>query len=210
MFFTACECQGQWQLVPCAEKRIFLEWIPDEWVPHEDALLDTQFGALQVWFPTMTFMEQQTESPSNKHLLSHCPSELTNCTVVKSFSQTCHSLFNTKSDVTMHVLLSPCRRLIHFVTQICITNNILLGASPGWMPSCHATGRLGGGHKRMQLQLRVSKIRHRTLGTASEAEQFLRITTEGWFCVTWWGTLGTISARMTMFGRPNWLPYQFL
>jgi len=46
MFFTACEWQGQHQLFPCAEKRIFHEWVPDEWVLCEDTPFYTQFGAL--------------------------------------------------------------------------------------------------------------------------------------------------------------------
>ena len=46
MFFTTCEWQGQQQLGMCAEKRMFREWVPDEWVPCEDAPLDTWFRAL--------------------------------------------------------------------------------------------------------------------------------------------------------------------
>ena len=53
-FFASCEGQGwQQRLVPHAKKRVFREWIPDEWVPHEDALCTAncrQIGVLHILF----------------------------------------------------------------------------------------------------------------------------------------------------------------
>jgi len=49
MLFTACEWWGQQQLVPHAEKRVFRECVPDEWVPDENALFHTWFQGIAEW-----------------------------------------------------------------------------------------------------------------------------------------------------------------